>query len=298
MTAIEIFSSPINYKYKTRICSSSSLVVLLLVILSLITPFFLLFNVEGFWIRTKVYAETSDVFFQYKYLLLVEQDIETTPIVCSTFLTYKENVISDDCLIIKVQEIDKNSDGKKDILKFEAHFYTDEPIKNIKLFLFFEFKLKRLLEGSIQSLAIFDYISHQEEQKINFVADLELKQNGILHSDQFHEIYNHSIELKDWTLLQLISQNINKKFSAQITNTQLITQAGFSKEDIVIIQGELHYRDYLIYYQPGLWEELKWAWIQYISCFLVFIYLTNYILKFLFSSRYLNSYVVVPWKTK
>lgn len=33
-------------------------------------------------------------------------------------------------------------DGRKDILKFEAHFYTDEPIRSLKLLLFFDFQLK------------------------------------------------------------------------------------------------------------------------------------------------------------
>lgn len=33
-------------------------------------------------------------------------------------------------------------DGRKDILKFEARFYTDEPIRSLKLLLFFNFQLK------------------------------------------------------------------------------------------------------------------------------------------------------------
>ncbi|XP_043494959.1 transmembrane protein 231-like [Polistes fuscatus] len=298
MTAIEIFSSSIYYKYKARICSLSSLIVLLFVIMSIITPLFLMFNAGGFWIKTKINSEMPDVSFQYKYLLLMERGIEMAPIVCSTFTSYKENKISDDCLIIKVREIDTNNDGKKDILKFEAQFYTDSPIKNIKLFLFFDFNLKQLFESSIQSFAIFDHTLNQDEQKIHFIADLELKQRSIIHSDHLYEIYNHSIELTDRSLLQLVSQNVNKKFSAEITNSHVITQSGFSKEDMITIQGELHYKDHLLYYQPNLWEEFKWAWIQYISCFIVFVYLINYILTFLFSNRYLNSYIVVPWKTK
>nr|XP_050865316.1 transmembrane protein 231-like [Vespula vulgaris]XP_050865317.1 transmembrane protein 231-like [Vespula vulgaris] len=262
MTAIEIFSSSIYYKYKARIYSLSSLIVLLLVMMSIITPFFLMFNSGGFWIKTKTHTETSDISFQYKYLLLMERGIEMTPIVCSTFTTYKENDIPDDCLIIKVQEIDTNNDGKKDILKFEAQFYTDSPIKNIRFFLFFNFKLKQIFESSIQSLAIFDHTLHQDAQKISFIADLELKQRGILHSDHLYEIYNHSIELTDRSLLQLLSQSINKKFSAEITNGHVITQSGFSNQEMITIQGELHYKDHLIYYQPNLWEELKWAWIH------------------------------------
>lgn len=49
-----------------------------------------------------MHAETPDVHFKYKYLLLAEVDTYEEPIVCSTFTTYKENEIKDHCTIIKV----------------------------------------------------------------------------------------------------------------------------------------------------------------------------------------------------
>jgi len=49
-----------------------------------------------------MHAETPDVHFIYKYLLLAEVDSFEEPIVCSTFTTYKENDIKDYCTLIKV----------------------------------------------------------------------------------------------------------------------------------------------------------------------------------------------------
>lgn len=102
MAAIEIFSSSIDYKYKSKICSLSFLIVLLLIILSLITPFFIIYNTGGFLLKNRVLMEKPDVFFNYKYLLLANRDFNTNPIVCSSFKMYKDNEIEDNCTLIKV----------------------------------------------------------------------------------------------------------------------------------------------------------------------------------------------------
>ncbi|XP_017876961.2 transmembrane protein 231 [Ceratina calcarata] len=296
MTAVEIFSSSVYFKYKSRICSINFVVVLFLRILSLLTPFFIIYNAGGFSLKNRLYTEKPDVSFNYKYLLLANKNYNQNPVVCSTFTTYKNNEIKDNCVLIKVQEIDTNSDGKKDILKFEAHFYTDEPIRSLKLLLFFNFQLKRLFEANIESIALFSNTLDGEVQNVVFYGDLILEQKGLLTSEGLYETYNHSLELGDRSLDELLLQSFNRKFAVKISNEYVTKQLGDLNESAVIVKAELIYREYLIYYQPSFWEELKWAWVQYLSCFLVFAYLTKHILIFLFSNRYLNSYVVLPWK--
>lgn len=46
--------------------------------------------------------EKPDVSFNYKYILLANRDYSVNPIICSTFKTYKDNEIKDDCILIKV----------------------------------------------------------------------------------------------------------------------------------------------------------------------------------------------------
>lgn len=47
MAAIEIFSSSVTYKYKSKICSCTSIVVFLLIVLSLLTPLFIIYHAGG-----------------------------------------------------------------------------------------------------------------------------------------------------------------------------------------------------------------------------------------------------------
>ncbi|XP_071864709.1 transmembrane protein 231-like isoform X2 [Bombus fervidus] len=297
MATLEILSSPIDYKYKSKICSLSFLVVLFLIVLSLITPFFIISNTGGYSLKNRVLMEKPDVSFNYKYILLANRDYSINPIICSTFKTYKDNEIKDDCILIKVREIDTNIDGKKDILKFEAHFYTDEPIRSLKLLLFFNFQLK-LVETTVESIAYFTHTLNEEAQKVCFYGDLILQQKSVITSEGLYQTYNHSIEIADYSIDELLIENFKRKFAAKISDKYVMEESGYSNENVVVIQGELVYRDYLIHYQPSIWEELKWIWVQYLSCFLVFAYVTKHVLVFLFSNRYLNCYIIKPWKNK
>ncbi|OAD56415.1 hypothetical protein WN48_03419, partial [Eufriesea mexicana] len=182
----------------------------------------------GFLLKNCILMEEPDVSFNYKYLLLANRDYNINPIVCSTFKTYKNNEIEDNCILVKVlflcyfkhinknyytnvREIDTNIDGKKDILKFEVHFYTDKPIKSLKLLLFFNFHLKQLFEATIESIAIFTHTINEEVQKIQFYGDLILQQKGLLTSEGLYEMYNHSIELADYSIDELLRQNFDRK---------------------------------------------------------------------------------------
>ncbi|KAK1138120.1 hypothetical protein K0M31_002604 [Melipona bicolor] len=298
MAAIEIFSSPINYKYKSKICSLNFLAVLFFILLSLISPLFIISNTGGYSLKNHVLMEKPGVSFNYKYLLLANKDYNISPVVCSTFKTYKDNEIKDDCVLIKVREIDTNIDGKKDILKFEAHFYTDQAIKSLKLLLFFNFQLKQLFKTTVESIAYLTHTLNEEVQKVHFYGDLILQQKSLLTSEGLYESYNRSIEIGDYSIDELLMQNFNRKFAAKITNKYVMEEAGYTNDNVIIIQAELVYRDHLIYYQPSIWEELKWIWIQYLSCFLVLAYIAKHVLIFLFSNRYLNCYIVKPWKNK
>ena len=55
----------------------------------------------GYWIRTRTYWEKPNVHFKHKYFLLIEEN-NANPLICSTFSHYKDNVIKDDCNLVKV----------------------------------------------------------------------------------------------------------------------------------------------------------------------------------------------------
>ncbi|XP_057327721.1 transmembrane protein 231 [Microplitis mediator] len=303
MSTVDVFSIPIKYKYKTRVCSIAALVVFILTTTLIILPLILAYNSGGFWVRNRLYIETPIVKFTHKYLLIAERDFDSAPIICSTFSVYQLNPIKDDCTLVKIQQLDINNDKHSDIFKFHFIFYTDLPIKSIKLLLFFQFKLRDVVYNEVNSVAVMNYVLPHESQKLNIISDLKLNQKGLLRCDNFNDIIkkntnNETIELHDHSLDQVLSYYARKKFSSELTNTQVTWESGFSSSEPVAISGEIFYLEQHLYYQPCLWEELKQAWIQYLSLFLALSYIIKIFLRYLFTNSHLRSYIVIPWQEK
>ncbi|XP_043579801.1 ubiquitin-conjugating enzyme E2Q-like protein CG4502 isoform X3 [Bombus pyrosoma] len=189
------------------------------------------FPIPGYSLKNRVLMEKPDVSFNYKYILLANRDYSINPIICSTFKTYKDNEIKDDCTLIKVREVDTNMDGRKDILKFEAHFYTDEPIRSLKLLLFFNFQLKQLVETTVESIAYFTHTLNEEAQKVCFYGDLILQQKSVITSEGLYQTYNRSIEIADYSIDELLMENFKRKSYRKAGRTMSTR----SKEKVVAV---------------------------------------------------------------
>lgn len=50
-----------------------------------------------------------------------------------------------------------------------------------------------------------------------------------------------------------------------------------------------------IVYTPSLMQELKWAWLQFLSLYVVFYYMLNDIKIQTFEDRTFKTWKVVPW---
>lgn len=70
---------------------------------------------------------------------------------------------------------------------------------------------QHLIQASIESIGVFDYALSQEAQEIRFFGDLELRQKGLLRREGLYETYNHSTELSDFSLSELLLHNFNRK---------------------------------------------------------------------------------------
>ena len=92
MVFYEVFSHPELRRYKTTIFSKASLVQLICIVLTYLSPFliayfcggidlrmikifsYINFWFEGFWIKEKINSEQPAIYFQYRYIILLETD--------------------------------------------------------------------------------------------------------------------------------------------------------------------------------------------------------------------------------
>ncbi|XP_012267677.2 transmembrane protein 231 [Athalia rosae] len=298
MPVLDIFSESVKYKYKTNVCSVGTLLVFFATIITLSVPIIIIHLTGGFWIKNDVYTEIPKIMFKQKYLLLAESREGIEPITCSTFNTYKENRISDSCTVTKVQELDVNRDGLNDVLKFELRFFTEFPVQNIRLLLFFNYELKGKSKLSMETMAALHYTIPSNVQKILILGDLKLKQKHLLQNDVINNVYDHSTDINNQSLFQLLSDAVNRKFGVKIENDGMTWESGFSAEEETVVQLELFYQEEVVHSRPGVWEELKWAWIQYFAFFFSFAYIAKQVTGWIFVNRYVRSYVISPWEEK
>lgn len=71
--------------------------------------------------------------------------------------------------------------------------------------------MQHLIQATIESIGVFDQVLSHEVQEIRFFGDLELRQKGLLRSEGLYETYNHSVELSDYSLSELLLHNFNRK---------------------------------------------------------------------------------------
>ncbi|XP_015108532.1 transmembrane protein 231 [Diachasma alloeum] len=297
MPILDLFSIPVELKIKTRLFAISTSVVYLLMTVAIVLPVIIAYNAGGFWLKNRMYLETPRIRFTYKYLLLAERDLYAAPIVCSTFSTYQGISIKDDCITVKVREGDVNKDLIRDVLKFETKFWSDQAIRSVKLLLWFEFQLKDIIQHKAETLVAFDATLPQDCQQLSIVGNLKLNQKGVIRRDNFPEIPNNkTVELTEYSLDEVLSHYAKKTFSAELMNIKMMRQTGFADDMPITISAEIFYREQLLYYQPAIWEEIKWAWIQYLSILFVTLYFIKRILRSLFLRGRLRSYIITPWK--
>lgn len=94
------------------------------------------------------------------------------------------------------------------------------------------------------------------------------------------------------------SDNCLLSVTVEVENVAITWERGFSADEETVIRAELIYPQEVINYRPDVWEELKWAWIQYFAFFFVLTFAARHITKYAFVNRYIRSYVISPWDGK
>ncbi|XP_014206992.1 transmembrane protein 231-like [Copidosoma floridanum] len=297
MAILNIYSSNVKYLYRVRACSVSAIVVIIAMLFSLVTPLYFIYHTGGFWIRTRTYWEKPNVHFKHKYFLLAERE-NANPVICSTFSHYKDNLINDDCHIVKVKEADNDKNTIQDSLHFEASFFTNKPVTSVMLLLFFNYELKEHIRVAVEAMTAIEHTVAHEAQELYFVGDLAIHQNSVLLHDGIYHAEDNSTDLNRFTLPELLIDNANRLLSGRVSNLRVLPNLGFISDEQVTIKAEIFYATQAIKYQPGFWEEIKWAWMQYLSIFLVIIYFVRRSLTGMFAAKSLRSFVLVPWQQK
>nr|CAD7437698.1 unnamed protein product [Timema bartmani] len=267
---------------------------------------------EGFWIKSATYQEQPNIHFKHEYLLIVETDRIDSPVLCSTFRAFSKitNGINR-CPMVKSREEDINQDGKFDELNIEIQVQLQQTdiALSVKLFLLFDYKLYKMSVFHMESLGVVQHSSSLPGARLDVVADLRLVQKQLLYSRGRDSRFNMSVF--DLTRLVPDAFNLQTLFkeyarrnvavcslsvTTRLSNVYPLWTAGRASDMPFIVSAVVHYPEETILYRPGFWQVIKWAWVQYLSVFIIFVFIFRLIKEYVFSNQLVFTVKTVPWK--
>uniref|UniRef100_A0A2K5QD41 Transmembrane protein 231 n=1 Tax=Cebus imitator TaxID=2715852 RepID=A0A2K5QD41_CEBIM len=267
MALYELFSHPVERSYRAGLCSKAALFLLLAAALTYIPPLLVAFRSHGFWLKRSSYEEQPTVRFQHQVLLVALLGPESGGFLAwSTFPAF--NRLQGDRLrvpFVSTREEDRNQDGKMDMLHFklELPLQSTEHVLGVQLILTFSYQLHRMSTFVMQSMAFLQSSFAIPGSQLYVNGDLRLQQKQPLSCGGLDARYNTTI-LSDPNPIWLVGRAADAPF---------------------VINAVIRYPVEVISYQPGFWEMVKFAWVQYVSILLIFLWVFERIKIFVFQNQ-------------
>lgn len=292
--------------YQNQLCSLAAFVTFLIVLLSIILPFFLVYNVNNSKFSSSddlVIYEQPMVKFQFKFIYLAENSMESggKVILCSSFDILNRLVETPNCAKIKVIEKDENYDGKPDELEFTIEFETlfSYGTKSLSLALFLDARLdnqhcslhipaavvinKKTFVDNLSNRRIVISGSLQPIQIQSLVCPFFLRN---IKSHFFHaNLLANQTNLEDFKITR-IQKNLERNpmhlhFQEMFTDLQDIDP---TKTTIKI---KLKIPEIPLRFKKTFWQLINDAWINYVAVFIVIFAVFKLLLNHLFEKRWL-----------
>ncbi|KAM3608720.1 uncharacterized protein V6R79_003557 [Siganus canaliculatus] len=302
MAFYDVYSHPILLRYKTSVFSKATVFIIAVLCLTYISPLLVAYRSQGFWIKRSSYEEQPVVRFQYQTLLVAATSTGGDYVAWSTF-PHLNNMLGSKLRIptVNVREEDQNGDGKLDLLIFKLNLplKPEEQVYSVQLLLTFNYQLFRMSTVVMQSLAYVQHSSSVPGAKLFISGDLRLQQRTPLPHRGLYDIYNVSVIdgsspfASAYDLNNIIRSYQDRNLTTVLSCPMPVWILGRAAGSGFELNAEIRYPLEVISYRPGFWETIKFAWIQYVSVLLIFLWVFERIQRFVFQNQVLTT-VPVP----
>nr|XP_061802271.1 transmembrane protein 231-like [Nerophis lumbriciformis] len=298
MAFYEVYSHPALIRYKAGVCTSATLFLVVTLCLTYISPLLVVYRSQGFWIKRNTYEEQAVVRFQYETLLVAATGINGDYVAWSTF-PHLNSMLGKSLRIpaVSVREEDQNKDGKLDrlIFKLQLPLKDEENVYSVQLLLTFSYQLFTKSTVVMQSLAYVQHSSSVPGAKVFISGDLRLQQRVPLPHRGLFNVYNVSVIdgsspfASAYDLDNIVRRYRERNLTTILTCPMPVWTTGRATGSPFQLIAEIQYPVEVISYCPGFWETIKFAWIQYVSVLLIFLWIFDRIQTFVFQNQVLTT---------
>lgn len=258
-------------------------------IVNIVFPLAVTFGSDGLWIKSMTFDEQPDINFKHQFLVILEL-VRPFPghLVYSTFPHF--NHLFEERILrpaqVTNQELDHNFDGKFDEMSFHLSMplKSNEEVCAVDLFLLFDYKLRTKVHFDMEAVVRIGHRSMTSGSLFFASGDLTLHQKELLHVS--HSTGNFSHDLNSMasdpfsavsSLIDLMEQRVKRRTTVGMSPDSYTkwTTGRDASNDMFSVKVNLNYGRQTIAYRPGFWFVVKWAWVQYLTVFVVIYFLVQ-----------------------
>lgn len=298
MAFYEVYSHPALVRYRSSVFSKATLFMLVVLCLTYIPPLLVAYRSQGFWVKTSSYEEQPVVRFQYEMVVVASTSVQGDYVAWSTF-PHLNHLQGAHLRVpaVSVREEDDNQDGKHDrmLLQMTLPLSPEEQLYSLQLLLTFSYQLYRMSTVAMQSLVYMHFSSAVPGARLFVSGDLRLQQKAPLPHRGLYNIYNVSVIdgsspfARAYELEHIIRKYQQRNLTTVLSNSMPVWTPGRAAAAPFELSLEIRYPLEVITYRPGFWETIKFAWIQYVSVLLVFLWVFQRIKTFVFERQILTT---------
>uniref|UniRef100_A0A8C5VX46 Transmembrane protein 231 n=1 Tax=Microcebus murinus TaxID=30608 RepID=A0A8C5VX46_MICMU len=246
MALHELFSHPVERGYRAGLCSKAALFLLLAAALTYIPPLLVAFRSHGFWLKRSSYEEQPTVRFQHQVLLVALLGPEPGGVLAwSTFPAF--NRLQGDRLRVPLVST-REEDRNQDGKMDRLHFKLELPLQSTEHIL------------GVQLILTFSYQLHVSV--INGTSPFAC----------------------DYDLTHIVAAYQERNVTTILDDPNPIWLVGRAAEAPFVIDAVIRYPVEVISY-PLHERMIKFAWVQYVSILLIFLWVFERIKIFVFQNQ-------------
>eukprot|EP00127_Corallochytrium_limacisporum_P004220 Clim_evm165s157 gene=Clim_evmTU165s157 len=262
MALYTIHAEPVVRRYRAELGSLAFLFQLLVFLCTTVVSFLVAYSTGSFWVDSIQAFEQPDI--QYKGQIIVQ----TQGSVCDAPLFWSSignlNSLMQANLrvpVVTTAERDTDYDGKPE-RDADHHISARHGLIDVQ------------------------HDSPREGGNYTFSGSVGFVQTRPLMGVRDNDILNMaSTSIRDYDLSNIILEYVRRNVTMTLNDLHETWRCGRAVDDPFVITGSIRYAETSVLYEPTFWETVKLAWIQFLTTFSIFWYVSRILTAYVFNNR-------------
>ncbi len=326
--SFEIHREPLYRRYYATYASPSFLYGLIFGFLLLFLPLIIAYNSTGFWYKEGTYFEQPAV--KYRYQAIVEvygtsgydrstssatlEGTQQKPLILYYSTSPKLNQMHNKnfrSAMVQSAELDDDRDGINERIEFTMRMplAPDEQVTGMTAVLLHDVVISERARYVFDAASFVNFDGGSAISNLNIDGDIQVRQSWPLSTKGGYKVpYSGSplltrepapgMSVSDMSVEAIMAETASRNLSTVFTPTYKLASRPYEPSMVDLdtryfnMTITLRVPEQPIWYTPNASEVLKWAWMQYISFFVVVGWLLFRLNSYVFRHQLLPTYPV------